>query len=106
MYLLYKQREYVQYAFNFFKNDHEADRSYLRDHMPFTYTFLNLLLIYLHFQILNIMDWKYSVRGVLLTLSRNKMFQMDDSEIMGVIQEKANEPVSKRNIDLDILRKP
>ena len=31
IYRLYKQREYVEYAFNVYKNDLEADRSYLRD---------------------------------------------------------------------------
>ena len=51
IYRLYKQREYVEYAFNVYKNDLEADRSYLRDnHMISTYMFLNLLSLYLHFQ--------------------------------------------------------
>lgn len=52
----------MEYAFNVYKNDFEADRSYLRDnHMLFTYMFLNLLSLYLHFQILNMIDGKYSV---------------------------------------------
>ena len=33
-----------------------------------TYMFLNLLSLYLHFQILNMIDGKYSVRDVLLDL--------------------------------------
>jgi transposase len=38
----------MEYAFNVYKNDLEADRSYLRDgHMLFTYMFLNLLSLYL-----------------------------------------------------------
>ena len=44
IYRLYKQREYVEYTFNVYKNDLEADRSYLRDdHMLFTCMFLNPL---------------------------------------------------------------
>lgn len=36
IYLPYKQKEYEEYAFNFHKNDLEADRLYLRDdHMLF-----------------------------------------------------------------------
>ena len=59
IYRLYKQREYVEYAFNVYKNDLEADSSYLSDdHMISTYMFLNLLSLYLHFQILNMIDRK------------------------------------------------
>ena len=43
IYRLYKQREYVEYAFNVYKNNLEADRSYLEDdRMLFTYMFPNL----------------------------------------------------------------
>ena len=42
------------YAFNVLKNDLDADRSYLRDdRMLSSWMFLNLLSLYLHFQILN-----------------------------------------------------
>jgi len=106
IYGLYKQREYVEYAFNVYKNDLEADRSYLRDdHMMFTYMFLNLLSLYLHFQILNMIDGKYSVRDVLLILSRIKMYSMEKGEIMSEIPKKAKDLVSDMKIDLDILRK-
>ena len=106
MYRLYKQREYVEYAFNVYKNDLEADRSYLGDdHMLFSYMFLNLLSLYLHFQILNMLDGKYSVRDVLLILSRIKMYQMEKSEIMSEIPKKAKDLASYLKIDLSILRK-
>ena len=106
IYRLYKQREYVEYAFNVYKNDLEADRSYLRDdHMLFTYMFLNLLSLYLHFQILNMIDGRYSVRDVLLILSRIKIYRMESADIMSEIPKKAKELVSDLNIDLDILRK-
>ena len=101
---MYKQREYVEYAFNVYKNDLEADRSYLRDdHMMFTYMFLNLLSLYLHFQILNMIDGKYSVRDILLILSRIKMYRMEKSEIMSEITKKSRELVEKLDIDLSML---
>ena len=106
IYLMYKQREYVECVFNVFKNDLEADRPYLRDdHMLFTYMFLNLLSLYLHFQILNMIDSKYSVRDVLLILSRIKMYRMEKGEIMSEVPKKAKDLVSDLKIDLGILRK-
>ncbi|MHB1648914.1 MAG: IS1634 family transposase, partial [Thermoplasmataceae archaeon] len=64
-----------------------------------------LLSLYLHFQILNMLDGKYSVRDVLLILSRIKMYQMEKSEIMSEIPKKAKDLVSYLKIDLSILRK-
>jgi transposase len=74
-------------------------------HMLFTYMFLNLLSLYLHFQILNMIDGKYSVRDILLILLRIKMYGMEKGEIMSEIPKKAKELVADLNIDLDILRK-
>ncbi len=106
IYRLYKQREYVEYAFNVYKNDLEVDKSYMRDdHMLFTYMFLNLLSLYLHFQILNMINGKYSVRDVLLILSRIKMYRMEKGEILSEIPKKTRDLVSDMNIDLDLLRK-
>ena len=106
IYRLYKQREYVEYAFNVYKNDLEADRSYLRDdRMLFTYMFLNLLSVYLHFQILNMIDGKYSVRDVLLILSRIKIYDLGKQEMLGEVPKKARELVQDLKINLDILRK-
>ena len=90
IYRLYKQREYVEYAFNVFKNDLEADRSYLRDDgMLFVYMFLNLISLYLHFQILNMISGKHSVRDVLLILSRIKIYDLGKQEMLGEIPKKA-----------------
>ncbi len=106
IYRLYKEREYVEYAFNVLKNDLEADRSYLRDdNMLFSYMFLNLISLYLHFQILNAIDGKYSVKDILLILSRIKIYTTGNSEILSEIPKKAREIVEKLNIDLNILRK-
>ena len=67
--------------------------------------FLNLLSLYLHFQILNMIDGKYSVRDVLLILSRIKMYRMENGEIMSEIPKKARELVEKLGIDLSMLCK-
>lgn len=84
----------------------EADRSYLRDdNMPFSYMFLNLLSLYLHFQILNIINGKYSVKDILLILLRIKIYNTGNSEILSEIPKKARENVDKLKIDLNILRK-
>ena len=80
----------MEYAFNVYKNDLEVDRSYLReDHMLFTYMFLNLLSLYLHSQILNSIEGKYSARDVLLILSRIKMYSFEKKEMMNVVPKKA-----------------
>ena len=106
IYQLYKQREYVEYAFNVYKNDLEADRSYLRDdRMLFTYMFLNLLSLYLHFQILNMVDGKYNLRDVLLILSRINIYDLGKQEMLGEVPKKARELVQDLKINLDILRK-
>jgi transposase len=51
------------------------------------------------------LDGKYSVRDVLLILSRIKMYQIEKSEIMSEIPKKAKDLVSYLKIDLSILRK-
>jgi transposase len=67
--------------------------------------FLNLLSLYLHFQILNMIDGKYGVRDVLLILSRIKMYRMESGEIMSEIPKKSRELVEKLHIDLSMLCK-
>jgi hypothetical protein len=57
--------------------------------------FLNLLSLYPHFQILNTLDGKYSVRDIFLIPFRIKMYLMEKSEIMSGIPKKSKEPVEK-----------
>jgi hypothetical protein len=72
----------------------------------FPHMFLNLLSIYVHFQVLNTIDVKYSVSDVLLILSRIKVYQMEKSEIMSEVQKKkANDLVESLGIDLNMLCK-
>jgi len=79
--------------------------SIFSDHMLFTYMFLNLLSLFLHFQILNMIGGKYSVRDVLLILSRIKMYKIEKSEILSEIPKKSRELVEKLDIDLSMLCK-
>ena len=50
-------------------------------------------------------DGKYSVRDVLLILSRIKIYSTGKTEMVSEIPKKAKELISKLGIDLDILRK-
>ena len=50
-------------------------------------------------------DGKYSVRDVLLILSRIKMYRMEKGEIMSEIPKKAKDLVSDLKIDLGMLCK-
>jgi len=68
--------------------------------MLFTYMFLNLLFLYMHFQILNMISGKYSVREVLLILSRIKMYRMEKAEIVSEMPKKANGLIMVLKIDL------
>jgi hypothetical protein len=88
-----------------FLNELEADLSYQRhDYMTFTFMFLNLLSLYLHFQIHNKIDGKYSVRYVLLILLWIKMYRTEKDVIMREVPKKGKDLVSGLHIDLDILR--
>ena len=51
------------------------------------------------------MDGKYSVRDVLLILSRIKIYDMWKQEILGEMPKKSRELVESLNIDTEILRK-
>ena len=73
--------------------------------MFFIYMFLNLLSHYLHFQILNMRDEKYSVRDILLILSRIKMYRMEKQEILSEIPTKAKNLVINLKIDQNMLCK-
>ncbi len=67
------------------------------------YLLLNILSLYLHFQILNMIGGKFTVRDVLLVLSRIKMYRMEKGEIMSEVPKKGEDLVSDLKIDLDIL---
>jgi transposase len=64
-----------------------------------------MLALNLHFQILNRIDGRYSVRDALLILSRIKIYTLDGAKIMGEIPKRANELVKQLDVDLNMLRK-
>ena len=67
--------------------------------------FLNLLSLYLHFQILNMIDGKYGVRDVLLILSRIKIYRIEKGETISEVPKKAKDLVLDLKIDLSMLCK-
>ncbi len=100
------RREYIEYAFNVYKNNLGVDSMYLQDeHMVFSYMFLNMLSLYIHFQVMNMMDVKESVRDVLLILSTIKIYRYGNREMVSEISKKANDIITNLKINIDILRK-
>lgn len=73
--------------------------------MIFTHMFLNLLSLYMHFQVLNMIDGKYSARDVLLILSRIRRYRFEKRGIMDEVPRKAKDLVVGLGIDLDMLCK-
>lgn len=79
VYMQYKQREEIEQAFDFMKNDLEADRSYLgRDEVVRGYFVVVFLAMRLYFKILRRLRerdlvGKVSVKEVLYTLSKMRM---------------------------------
>ena len=64
--------------------------------------FLNLLSLYLHFQILNTIAGKCSVRDILSILSGIRMYRTEKQEISIEIPRKAKDLVIDLGIDLDV----
>jgi transposase len=100
VYLMFKKREAIEYCFNAFKNLLEADKSYLRDKtMLDGYIFLNFLSLYLYCILLKRikekeLSKKYSVRDILLELSKVYLVRYDkDKEITSEIPKKVRELV-------------
>jgi transposase len=110
IYNLYKAREQIEHAFNVFKNLLESDKSYLREDKKFEgYTFLNFLSLYLYYLVLNTMrirdmNKKYSVKDVFLQLSKIKIYEFSETDLVSEIPKKVKKIVNNLNIDLDLLR--
>ena len=110
VYNLYKAREQIERAFNVFKNLLESDKSYLRDDNKFeAYIFLNFLALYLYYLVLNIlqkkdMNKKYSVKDVFLQLSKIKIYEFSETDLISEIPKKVRKIVEALELDLDLLR--
>jgi transposase len=110
IYNLYKAREQIERAFNVFKNLLESDKSYLREDKKFEgYTFLNFLSLYLYYLVLNTlknkdMNKKYSVKDVFLQLSKIKIYEFSETDLVSEIPKKVKKIVETLNLDIDLLR--
>lgn len=110
VYNLYKDREQIEYAFNVFKNLLESDKNYLRENAQFEgYTFFNLISLYIYYLVLNRLrmnelNRKYSVKDVILQLSKVKIYDFDGGELMSEIPKKVRGLAEKLGVDLDLLR--
>lgn len=86
IYLLYKQREDIEVAFDAMKNELENDKTYLSDDDAVRgYFFISFISLYLYFRILDILKQKnltgkMSVREVLFELSKVYLIYYNDGE--------------------------
>jgi transposase len=96
IYLMYKSREEIEFAFNLLKNVMEVDRSYLRDNETLSgYLFINFISLYFYYLVLNLLqkkelNSKLSVRDLLLELSKVYVVECEDKELISEIPKKAN----------------
>ena len=110
IYNLYKDREQIEYAFDVFQNLLEADKSYLQEAAKFEgYTFLNFLSLYLYYLILNKLklnelNKKYSVKDSILMLSKVKIYDFEDEEILSEVPKQVRLIAEKLDLNLDLLR--
>ena len=96
VYLLYKQRESVEVAFDTMKNELESDKTYLSDDDAVRgYFFISFISLYIYFRILNILRQKnligkMSPNEVLFELSKVYLiYYSDGEEILSEIPAKA-----------------
>ena len=96
VYLLYKQRESVEVAFDAMKNELENDKTYLSDDDAVRgYFFISFISLYIYFRILNILRQKnligkMSPNEVLFELSKVYLiYYSDGEEILSEIPAKA-----------------
>lgn len=86
IYLLYKQREDIEVAFDVMKNELENDKAYLSDDDAVRgYFFISFISLYLYFRILDILKQhnltgKMSVTEVLFELSKVYLIYYNDGE--------------------------
>jgi transposase len=110
LYYYYKDRNQIEYAFNIFLNLLEADKNYLRDDKKFEgYIFVNFLSLFLYYQILNRikkadLNHKYSVQDVFLQLSKIKIYEFENGEMLSEIPKKVREIVDAMGTDTNLLR--
>ena len=110
IYNLYKTREQIEHAFNIFKNLLESDKSYLREDNKFEgYTFLNFLSLFMYYLVLNAlidndMNKKYSVKDIFLQLSKIKIYEFTETDLISEIPKNVRKIIKMLKLDLDLLR--
>jgi len=106
VYLMFKQKENIEYSFNILKNLLEADKLYTRtDEKLFGYIFLNFISLYVYYKALNKiaearLQKRFSLNDILLQLSKVKIYLCEDTEILSEIPAKVREISEKLNINL------
>lgn len=105
IYLMFKEKENIEYSFNMFKNTLESDKLYTRDDDKLLgYLFLNFLSLYIRHKALNKiresgLKKRFSLGDILLQLSKVKLYEYDDGNMFGEIPKKVREIMEKLNIE-------
>jgi len=106
VYLMYKQREYVECAFDVLKNPLESDKTYLGDDDAVRgYFFVSFVALYLYYALMNKLREKellkkISVRELLLEFSKVYVVTDGRREIISEIPKKVEELAKKIEIDI------
>jgi len=109
IYLMWKERENIEVAFDALKNELENDKTYLNDDDALRgYFFISFLSLYLYYKILNRLKTaginnNTSVNEVLLELSKVYEVHIGEKRKLTEIPEKA-EPLAK-TLKIDIFPK-
>ena len=74
------------------------------------YIFINFLSLFLYYQILNRikeadLNHKYSVQDVFLQLSKIKIYEFENGEMLSEVPKKVTDIIEAMKIDLNLLRK-
>jgi transposase len=106
VYLMWKDRENIEIAFDALKNELENDKTYLSDDDAVRgYFFISFISLYFYYKILNIikekkLTHKISVNEVLLELSRIYEVSYDNKKKLGPIPERVSKLMKNLGINL------
>ncbi|MEO0129821.1 MAG: transposase [candidate division WOR-3 bacterium] len=106
IYLMFKQKEDIEYSFNIFKNLLDADKLYAQtDEKLVGYMFVNFLSLYVYYKALNRiskagLQKRFSLNDVLLQLSKVKVYVCDGGRFLSEIPAKVRDLAEKLGVDL------
>lgn len=107
IYLMYKQREDVESAFDALKNELENDKTYLGDDDAVRgYFFISFLSLYLHYKVLKMLKEKklsdkISVNELLLELSKVYQITLGQKKSLNSIPAKVEKLISILKLDIN-----